>query len=121
MAKAETGVAGPVVAEIAYRNEYISVRGQARFAEEAWQRGKCHSMPPSATPAVTAPAIPEWRSRPPNPRSLRARAGRSTRISLHSPKPTVANSTAQSLHNHSPPRLTGHVNRTGQIRFARSG
>ena len=76
---------------------------------------------PRPTPAVTHRQIPEWRSRPPNPRSLRARAGRSTRISLHSPKPTVANSTAQSLHNHSPPRLTGHVNRTGQIRFARSG
>src|ERR1700675_5149125 len=31
MAKADTGVAGPVVAELAYRNEYIAVRGQARF------------------------------------------------------------------------------------------
>ena len=41
MAKADTGVAGPVVAELAYRNEYISVRGQAKFAEEAWQRNKC--------------------------------------------------------------------------------
>jgi hypothetical protein len=29
MAKAETGVAGPVVAELAYRNDYISVRAQA--------------------------------------------------------------------------------------------
>ena len=41
MAKAETGVAGPVVAELAYRNEYIAVRGQTRFAEEAWRRNKC--------------------------------------------------------------------------------
>src|SRR5882757_9176140 len=31
MAKADTGLAGPLVAELAYRNEYISVRGQARF------------------------------------------------------------------------------------------
>ena len=45
MAKAETGVAGPVVAELAYRNEYVAVRGQARFAEEAWQRNKCRRHP----------------------------------------------------------------------------
>ncbi len=53
MAKADTGVAGPVVAELAYRNEYVSVRGQARFAEEAWQRNKCRA----STPAAAAPAI----------------------------------------------------------------
>src|SRR5689334_6764897 len=41
MTKAETGFAGPVVAEMAYRNDYIAVRGQSRFAEEAWQRNKC--------------------------------------------------------------------------------
>src|SRR3954449_6886376 len=50
MAKADTGVAGPVVAELAYRNEYVSVRGQARFAEEAWRRSKCVSTPATATP-----------------------------------------------------------------------
>src|ERR1700694_3074739 len=53
MAKAQTGVAGPVVAELAYRNDYIAVRGQAKLAEEAWQRNKCHDNPPaSATPAA---------------------------------------------------------------------
>jgi hypothetical protein len=41
MAKAETGVAGSVVSELAYRNDYIAVRGQAKFADEAWQRNKC--------------------------------------------------------------------------------
>src|SRR5215212_6509929 len=60
MAKAETGVAGPVVAELAYRNEYVSVRGQASFAEEAWRRSKCVSTPATATPtpapSVAAPA-----------------------------------------------------------------
>jgi hypothetical protein len=56
MAKAETGVAGPVVAELAYRNEYVSVRGQARFAEEAWQRNKCRdSAPGTAAPAASSP------------------------------------------------------------------
>jgi hypothetical protein len=58
MAKADTGVAGPVVAELAYRNDYVAVRGQARLADEAWQRDKCHDSPPgTAAPAVTpAPA-----------------------------------------------------------------
>ena len=68
MAKAETGVAGPVVAELAYRNDYVSVRGQARFAEEAWQRNKCHVGAPSATaPAVTsAPSANVRGAQPPS-------------------------------------------------------
>jgi len=57
MAKADTGVAGPVVAELAYRNEYISVRGQAKFAEEAWQRNKCHPSSPATPAAPSASAI----------------------------------------------------------------
>jgi hypothetical protein len=55
MAKAETGVAGPVVAELAYRNEYLAVRGQSRFAEEAWQRNKCVASAPTAAAAPVAP------------------------------------------------------------------
>ena len=82
MAKAETGVAGPVVAELAYRNEYISVRGQAKFAEEAWQRNKCHDTPPAAAaPAATsAPAA--------NVKGARRRRGpaaRSTRQDVLTP------------------------------------
>jgi len=57
MAKAETGTGGTVVGELAYRNDYISARAQAKLVEEAWQRGKCHETPPAATPPV-APAAP---------------------------------------------------------------
>ena len=57
MAKAETGVAGPVVAELAYRNDYISTRAQMKLAEEAWRRNKCHETP-AATPAPAAPTPP---------------------------------------------------------------
>jgi hypothetical protein len=64
MAKANTGVAGPVVAELAYRNEYIAVRGQAKFAEEAWQRNKCRESAPSATPAAAAAPAPRAIERP---------------------------------------------------------
>lgn len=60
MAKAETGAAGTVVAELAYRNEYVAVRGQAKFAEEAWQRNRCVAGAPVAAaapePPVFAPA-----------------------------------------------------------------
>jgi hypothetical protein len=68
MAKADTGVAGPVIAELAYRNEYISVRGQARFAEEAWQRNKCRaSAPVAAAPAaIPAPAADARGAQPPS-------------------------------------------------------
>jgi hypothetical protein len=55
MAKADTGFAGPVVAELAYRNEYVAVRGQSHFADEAWQKSKCHETPPAP---VAAPAKP---------------------------------------------------------------
>ncbi len=44
MTKAETGVAGPVVAEMAYRNDYIALRGQSKLAEEAWQKNRCQEL-----------------------------------------------------------------------------
>ncbi len=57
--KANTGTAGPVVAELAYRNDYIAIRGQTRLADEAWQRNRCQNSPPAAAapvPPVFAPA-----------------------------------------------------------------
>ena len=56
MAKAETGVAGSVVAELAYRNEYISTRGQARLADEVWRRNKCKETKKEVKPDETKPA-----------------------------------------------------------------
>jgi hypothetical protein len=53
MAKADTGFAGPVVSELAYRNEYVAVRGQTHFADEAWRKNKCHESPPTAAVAAT--------------------------------------------------------------------
>jgi hypothetical protein len=59
MAKAETGTGGAVVAELAYRNDYISYRAQARLAEEVWQRNKCAATSPAAaTPVAPAPPAP---------------------------------------------------------------
>jgi hypothetical protein len=56
MAKAETGVAGSVVAEVAYRNDYIALRGQSKLVEEAWRKNRCQESPPEAKPAATAAA-----------------------------------------------------------------
>ena len=67
MAKAQTGVAGPVVAELAYRNDYIAVRGQAKLAEEAWQRSKCVATPEK-------PAQPAAASTPPAKKTKRAKS-----------------------------------------------
>jgi hypothetical protein len=69
MEKADTGVAGPVVAELAYRNDYIAVRGQMRFADEAWRKNRCRETPPAeAVPAALTP--PNIKPAPPS------RAGR---------------------------------------------
>ncbi len=57
MAKAETGVAGPVVSELAYRNDYVTLRGQSHFADEAWRKNNCRETPASAS--TSASAAPE--------------------------------------------------------------
>ena len=59
MAKAQSGTAGPLVGELAYRNEIISLRGQTHFAEEAWRRNKCHETTPvtAAPPAAPPPSV----------------------------------------------------------------
>jgi hypothetical protein len=66
MAKAETGVAGPVVSELAYRNDYVAVRGQARFAEEAWRKNNCHETPPGEADAKAPPTRPNIKPAPPS-------------------------------------------------------
>jgi hypothetical protein len=58
MAKAETGVAGAVVSELAYRNENIALRGQMTFANEAWRKNRCRESTPAPAPAAAAVAPP---------------------------------------------------------------
>jgi hypothetical protein len=66
MAKAETGVAGSVVSELAYRNDYVSVRGQMRFADEAWRNNRCRETPPGAAAVQTRPTRPDIKPAPPS-------------------------------------------------------
>ena len=59
MAKAQTGVGGTVVAELAYRNELVAIHSQQRLADQAWRSNKCHETPPdSAAPAPAATPTP---------------------------------------------------------------
>jgi hypothetical protein len=58
IAKAETGTGGTVVAELAYRNDYIALRGQSHYAEEAWRKNRCRASPPGAATASDTPATP---------------------------------------------------------------
>ena len=60
LAKADTGVAGPIVAEVAYRNDYISTRASSKLSDEVWQRNNCVAVPdkpaaPAAPVSVVAP------------------------------------------------------------------
>ena len=64
MDKAETGTGGAVVAELAYRNDYIAVRGQAQLAEDAWRRNRCRETPPNAAPAASVPQRPDIKPAP---------------------------------------------------------
>jgi len=64
MAKAETGVGGSVVSELAYRNDYIALRGQSKLAEEAWRKNRCQeSKPEPPPPAAPAPKAKSARSK----------------------------------------------------------
>ncbi|QUS40660.1 twin-arginine translocation pathway signal [Tardiphaga alba] len=54
--KAQTGTAGSVVGEVAYRNDYISARAQAKLAEEQWQKNRCIASAPPPAPPSAMPA-----------------------------------------------------------------
>jgi hypothetical protein len=64
MDKAETGTGGAVVSELAYRNDYVAVRGSAQQAEDAWRRNRCRETPPNAAPASSVPQRPDIKPAP---------------------------------------------------------
>ena len=43
--KAKTGAGGAAVAEIAYGNDLVTTRAQAKLIEDVWQRNHCDSAP----------------------------------------------------------------------------
>ncbi len=50
--KARTGVAGSAVAELAYGNDTLSLRGQLRLIDRMWRRSRCDNE--IATPSASA-------------------------------------------------------------------
>ena len=44
MTKAETGAGGSVVAEIAYRPDYLSAQARLKSANAAWERNRCENV-----------------------------------------------------------------------------
>jgi hypothetical protein len=60
--KAETGVGGSVVVEMAYRNDVIANSGQRKLVEEGWRRNKCQESKlesnPESKPVAGAAAAP---------------------------------------------------------------
>lgn len=56
MAKAETGAGGSVVAEIAYRPDYLSAQARLKSANAAWQRERCDSAVQAADPSFQRPS-----------------------------------------------------------------
>jgi hypothetical protein len=58
MAKAQTGVGGPIVVEVAYRNDYLKTRGQMKRVEDVWRRNKCEAAAGPKSAASIAPASP---------------------------------------------------------------
>jgi hypothetical protein len=67
IAKAETGTGGTVVAELAYRNDYIALRGQSHYADEAWRKNRCRPSPPSPAGASGNSPAPAASAMPPQP------------------------------------------------------
>jgi hypothetical protein len=63
MAKADTGVAGPFVAEVAYRNDYIATRASSKLADEVWQRNNCVAVPDRPTASAESAAAPRSRAK----------------------------------------------------------
>ena len=67
IAKAQTGTGGTVVAELAYRNDYIALRGQSHYADEAWRKNRCRPSAPSPAGASSSSPAPAANALPPQP------------------------------------------------------
>jgi hypothetical protein len=52
MTKAETGAGGAVVAEIAYRPDYVSAQAKLKSVNAAWERNRCENV---TDPALARP------------------------------------------------------------------
>jgi hypothetical protein len=56
MMKAETGPAGSVVSEMAYRTDYVSAQATLKSVNAAWERNRCESADQSTDPSFARPS-----------------------------------------------------------------
>jgi hypothetical protein len=56
MTKAETGTGGSIVAEIAYRPDYVTNQARLKSVNAAWQRERCESAARAADPSLSRPS-----------------------------------------------------------------
>lgn len=56
MAKAETGPAGGVMSELAYRSDYLSAQAQLKTVNAAMERNRCGSESMASNPAPASPS-----------------------------------------------------------------
>jgi hypothetical protein len=52
MTKAETGPAGAVVAEVAYRSDYVAAQAKLKRANQEWEQNRCETV---TDPALAKP------------------------------------------------------------------
>jgi hypothetical protein len=58
MAKADTGVGGALVGELAYRNDYVANRAQTNLVNEVYRRDRCAQGGPASALPAAPPASP---------------------------------------------------------------
>jgi hypothetical protein len=56
MAKAETGAGGSVVAEVAYRPDYVAAQAKLKSANSYWERNRCDSAVQAGDPSFARPS-----------------------------------------------------------------
>lgn len=56
MAKAETGAGGSVVAEVAYRPDYVSAQAKLKSANSYWAQNRCDSAVQAGDPSFARPS-----------------------------------------------------------------
>ena len=56
MVKAESGVAGPIVAEMAYRPDYLTNQAQLKSLEAMWRQNRCDSANQASDPSFARPS-----------------------------------------------------------------
>jgi hypothetical protein len=52
MIKVETGVGGSVIAEVAYRSDYVSAQAKLKRANQTWEQNRCETV---TDPALAKP------------------------------------------------------------------